>query len=188
MKVRNGFVSNSSSSSFILKFDKNKDLRTQVEEMLDSVIDVYDLEDETQYFDTKGELEKDFDDYDEKQSEYKRVYKEHVINDLIEALESGKLDRNLIQEDLDKLPRNHKIEYDQTNQYHYYSLMHYIWGEGGKYEYNYCLAKAIIEDTDNEYYKLFVSDHWNEDSNYDGYLESWLKYDNKYVFNIEDGH
>ena len=35
MKVRNGFVSNSSSSSFILKFDKNKDLRTQVEEMLD---------------------------------------------------------------------------------------------------------------------------------------------------------
>lgn len=188
MKVRNGFVSNSSSSSFILKFDKNKDLRKQVEEMLDSIIDVYDLEDETQYFDTKGDLEKDFDGYDEKQSEYKRVYKEHVINDLIEALESGKLDRDLIQEDLDKLPRNHKIESNQTNLYNYYGLMHYIWGEGGKYEYNYCLAKAIIEDTDNEYYKLFVSDHWNEDSNYDGYLESWLKYDNKYVFNIEDGH
>lgn len=188
MKVRNGFVSNSSSSSFILRFEKNRDLRTQVEEMLDSVIDVFDIEDEIEYFDTMGELEKDFSDFDEKQSEYKRVYKEHVIDDLMEALESGKLDRNLIQEDLDKLPRNHKIEYDQTNQYHYYSLMHYIWGEGGKYEYNYCLAKAIIEDTDNEYYKLFVSDHWNEDSNYDGYLESWLKYDNKYVLNVEDGH
>ena len=66
MKVRNGFVSNSSSSSFILKFDKNKDLRTQVEEMLDKVIDFYDIEDETQYFDVKGELEKDFDDEDEK--------------------------------------------------------------------------------------------------------------------------
>lgn len=188
MKVRNGFVSNSSSSSFILRFEKNRDLRTQVEEMLDSVIDVFDIEDETDYFDTMGELEKDFSDFDEKQSEYKRVYKEHVINDLMEALESGKLDRNLIQEDLDKLPRNHKIELNQTNLYHYYSLMHYIWGEGGKYEYNYCLAKAIIEDTDNEYYKLFVSDHWNEDSNYDGYLENWLKYDSKYVFNIEDGH
>lgn len=188
MKVRNGFVSNSSSSSFILKFKKDKDLRTQVEEMLDSVIDVFDIEYETDYFDTMGELEKDFDDEDERYKETKRVYKEHVMNDLMEALESGKLDRNLIQEDLDKLPNNHKLDMNQTNQYHYYSLMHYVWGEGGKYEYNYHLAKNIIEDTDNEYYKLYVSDHWNEDSNYDGYLESWLKYDSKYVVNIEDGH
>lgn len=188
MKTRNGFVSNSSSSSFIIRFEKNKDLRTQVEEMLDSVIDVFDIEDETEYFDTMGELEKDFDDEDEKQEAYKRVYKEHVINDLMEALESGKLDRNLIQEDLDKLPRNHKIESNQTNLYHYYSLMHYVWGEGGKYEYNYWLAKNIIEDNDNEYYKLWVSDHWNEDANYDGYLENWLKYDNNYVVNTEDGH
>ena len=39
MKTRTGFVSNSSSSSFILKFDKNKDLRTQVDEMLDEVFE-----------------------------------------------------------------------------------------------------------------------------------------------------
>ena len=64
--------------------------------------------------------------------------------------------------------------------------MHYIWGEGGKYEYNYWLAKNIIEDNNTEYYKLWVSDHWNEDANYDGYLESWLKYDNNYVINTED--
>lgn len=188
MKTRTGFVSNSSSSSFILKFDKNKDLRTQVEEMLDEVIDFYDIEDETQYFDVTGELEKDFDDEDEKQEAYKRVYKEHVMDDLMESLEFGKLDRKLIQEDLDKLPRNHIVPVSDTNQYHYNSLMHYVWGEGGKYEYLYHLAKRIVEDTDNEYYKLWVSDHWNEDSSYDGYLENWLQYNSSFVVHTEDGH
>ena len=55
MKVRNGFVSNSSSSSFILKFDKNRNLKDQVSEMLDKVVIVSDLEEDIQYCITEKE-------------------------------------------------------------------------------------------------------------------------------------
>ena len=49
MKIRNGFVSNSSSSSFVIRLDKNKDKETQINDLLDRVIDVFDIEDETEY-------------------------------------------------------------------------------------------------------------------------------------------
>lgn len=188
MKIRNGFVSNSSSSSFVIRLDKNKDKETQINDLLDRVIDVFDIEDETEYFITEKDIcKEDYDDMDLYYSDLKDAYKNHVMKDLLEAFEIP-MDKESIKEDIETAKTLDKIDFENSKLIHNSALLKYDWNFHG-YEFQKYLAQQILDDVDGDYYNLWVSDHWNEDTNYDGYLETWLQYgDEKYVIDRNDHH
>jgi len=187
MKIRNGFVSNSSSSSFIIRFNKDKDVKTQINDLLDEVIDVFDLEDDIQYCTTEDIDEDNYPSYDAYHKVLIKTYKEHVLTDLCNDLQFP-MDRETIKEDIELANSLDKIDFSNSSQFKNQDLLHYDWYAHG-YEFNYQLAQSIIDDTENDYYTLWVSDHWNEDTNYDGALEMWLQYEKgKYVVKSEDHH
>lgn len=187
MKVRNGFVSNSSSSSFILKFDKNRSLEDQVKEMLDRVVITSDLEEDIQYCITEKDIcEEDYEDYEQYHKALLDTYKEHALKDLVEDLEYP-MDKESIREDLETIKSISKITFDNINLIKNSYLLHYNWNTS-QYYFDEDLAQRILNDNEHTYHTICISDHWNEDRNYDGKLEFWLEYDNKYVVKYESNH
>lgn len=187
MKVRNGFVSNSSSSSFILRFEKNRDMKTQINEMLDKVIDIYDLEEDIEYYGLPEDInEENYETIDEYHEALIKAYKDHVMDDLCKNLETP-IDIESVKEDMELAETIEKIDFNNIKQFKNGSLLKYDWISHG-YEFKKFLAQDIIDDTDHNYYSIWVSDHFNEDNNFDGNLESWLGYDSKYVVSQNNCH
>lgn len=187
MKVRNGFVSNSSSSSFILKFDKNRNLKDQVSEMLDKVVIVFDLEEDIQYCITEKDInEEDYENYEQYHKALLDTYKEHVLKDLVEDLECP-MDKESIREDLETIKHISEITFDNWNLIKNSYLLHYNWNTS-RYYFDKDLAQRILDDNENTYHTISISDHWNEDRNYDGKLEFWLEFNTQYVVKYESNH
>ena len=116
MKVRNGFVSNSSSSSFILRFEKNKDMKTQINEMLDKVIDIYDLEQDIEYYGLPNDIcEEDYETTNEYHEAFIKAYKDHVMDDLYKSLETP-IDIESVKEDIELAETMQKIDFDKVKQ------------------------------------------------------------------------
>lgn len=187
MKIRNGFVSNSSSSSFILRFEKNKDMKTQINEMLDKVIDIYDLEQDIEYYGLPNDIcEEDYETTNEYHEALIKAYKDHVMDDLYKSLETP-IDIESVKEDIELAETMQKIDFDKYNLFKNHTLLQYDWNMHG-YKFKKFLAQDIVDDKDHNYYSIWVTDHFNEDNNFDGNLESWLSYDTEYVVSHNDCH
>lgn len=186
MKIRNGFVSNSSSSSFIIKFDKNIDLKTQINNMLNKVIDVSDLEYDISFYSPNSFDVNDYINIDDYYDALIKEYKNIIIDDLYESL-STPMNIESIKEDIETAKHIDKITFKNNNLFNNEILLKYCWNSG-EYVFKDKLAEHIIKDNDNNYYVLRVSDHFKEYNDYDGILESWLQCDNEYVVDYNNEH
>ena len=149
MKTRNGFVSNSSSSSFVVAFPKRPESAEEVRKLLyddlQQIPYTYNYGDNKQYFNTLDLATTIFEDINKQ--------KENDIKSMVESVSNGWFDERI---DYEKFTdENGKIDWD-------------------KYQYtNNEIAQKVVQDfiEKNSDYKFYVFNYGDEDGSFFSELE-----------------